>query len=149
MERGLRQGDPLSPFLFNIAAEGLSRLLTKAEETGVIYGVEWIREGERLSHLQFVDDTILFCRAEEEEIHTIKHILVTFQAASGLRINYKKSTCIAIGLKEAEVEQFANIIGCQAGKLPMLYLRIPMGVNPGFIKTWEPILERFRKKLAP
>ena len=65
--RGLRQGDPLSPYLFLICAEGLSALMRKAERDRMIRGVSICRGGPRISHLFFADDSIIFCRAKLSE----------------------------------------------------------------------------------
>lgn len=61
--KGLRQGDPLSAFLFNIAAEGLNMLLVRAKEMGLINGASVGQLEFQITHLQFADDTILFCEA--------------------------------------------------------------------------------------
>lgn len=58
--RGLRQGDPISPYLFLLCAEALSSLLVKVERTGMIEGVPISRRGPRINHLFFVDDILLF-----------------------------------------------------------------------------------------
>lgn len=73
--RGIRQGDPLSPFLFTIVVEALSILLVKARDMGVISGFEVSRNGEAISHLQLADDTILFSSTKIEEILSMKRIL--------------------------------------------------------------------------
>ncbi|CAL5394071.1 unnamed protein product [Camellia sinensis] len=72
LERGLRQGDPLSPFLFNIVVEGLNLLLTRAKDLGLIRGVVVGLNGLEFTHLQFAEDTILFCEVDLLEITTLK-----------------------------------------------------------------------------
>ncbi|KAL9672015.1 hypothetical protein QQ045_009589 [Rhodiola kirilowii] len=148
MERGLRQGDPLSPFLFLVAVEGLSRILDKAVEEGVIEGVVWLNNGEKLSHLQFADDTVLFCKAEAVEVESLKSTLIAFGGCSGLKINFDKSMCFGIGLKEEEVRELAKIFQCPVGGFPMKYLGMQVGVNPAKFSTWEPIIQKFKDKLA-
>lgn len=74
-QRGLRQGDPLLPFLLNIVAEGLNILLSRAKELGFIKGAVVGSNGLQVSHLQFADDIILFCEAEWVEVVNIKRIL--------------------------------------------------------------------------
>ncbi|KAL9678706.1 hypothetical protein QQ045_016555 [Rhodiola kirilowii] len=148
MKRGLRQGDPLSSFLFLLEAEGLSRLLNKAALARMISGVEWSKNGDSLSHLQFADDTVLFCKAEMHEVQNLKVILKAFGVCSGLEINFGKSRCIGIGLETEETKRFADVIGCPIGSLPMNYLGMQVGANPGRLSTWKPILHKFKQKLA-
>ncbi|CAM8969112.1 unnamed protein product [Rhodiola kirilowii] len=152
--KGIRDGEgaaargPLSPFLFLVAAEGLSRILDKAVVEGVIKGVDWLNNGDKLSHLQFADDTILFCRAEAEEVQNLRSILIAFGGCSGLKINFDKSLCFGIGLQEEEVCEFARLFNCPAGKFPMKYLGMPVGVNPAKLSTWKPVIQKFKDKLA-
>ena len=75
MQKGLRQGDPLSPFLFVLAVDVLNRLLGKAIECGYIEGLLVGSNKVELSHLQFADDTILFCLAKEDVLMNYKRIL--------------------------------------------------------------------------
>ena len=89
--RGLRQGDPLSPFLFILCAEGLSVLLRDAEQKKSIHGVKVGRKVEPITHLFFADDSLLFVRATEEEVENVKEILATYEVASGQKLNMDKS----------------------------------------------------------
>ncbi|XP_058784595.1 uncharacterized protein LOC131659421 [Vicia villosa] len=88
--RGLRQGDPLSPYLFILCAEGLTALIRKAENKGDIYGVKICRNAPIISHLLFSDDCFLFFKANIEETNVMKDILATYEEASGQAINFQK-----------------------------------------------------------
>lgn len=99
-QRGLRQGEPLSPFLFNIVAEGLNILLSRAVQIGLIKGATLGSNDIIITHLQFADDTILFSEARREEVINIKRILRCFEILSGLKINYHKSVICGIGINE-------------------------------------------------
>lgn len=72
--RGLRQGDPLSPYLYIICTEGLSCLLKDAELKGHIHGIKNCRGAPIISHLLFADDSFLFLKAKEEEMAGVKEI---------------------------------------------------------------------------
>ena len=65
--RGLRQEDPLSPYFFLMCTKGLHGLISKAAHNGDIRGVSLCRNGPRITHLLFADDSLLFCRAREDE----------------------------------------------------------------------------------
>ena len=98
--RGLRQGDPLSPLLFLLIMEVLSRILKKSEEGGFIQDFQVgpiISTGIRVSHLLFANDTILFCDASREQILSIRLVLTCFQAFTGLKVNMGKSEIVPIG----------------------------------------------------
>ena len=81
--RGIRQGDPLSPYLFLLCSEGLDRLIQKATEKGDIQGVSICRNGPKLTHLFFADDSLLFCRANTHECEKVMDILSSYEKVSG------------------------------------------------------------------
>jgi len=89
---GLRQGDPLSPYLYIICTEGLSSYIRHHENNGLIHGARIRRGSPLITHLLFADDNFLFCKATILEVTTIKNILDTYEAASGQAINYQKSS---------------------------------------------------------
>ncbi|XP_020963796.1 uncharacterized protein LOC110265242 [Arachis ipaensis] len=96
MERGLRQRDPLSPFLFVLVVDVLHRMVGKAVRNGHIFPLLVGRDNIELSHLQFVDDTILFCPQDTETVMTYKRLLRCFKLMFGLSINFDKSNLIPI-----------------------------------------------------
>lgn len=81
--RGLRQGDPLSPYLFLICAEGLSSLLRQAEDKGEITGLKLARNAPSISHLLFVDNSLLFLKASTKTLESIKSIFSLYSECSG------------------------------------------------------------------
>lgn len=107
--RGLRQGDPLSPFLFNIVVEALNILFERARGLGLIKGVEIGSTGLAVTHLQFADDTLIFCNSDPEEIRSVKRIHRCFQLMSGLKINFSTSMMCGVGIKDQEVEVWLRL----------------------------------------
>ncbi|GKV34368.1 hypothetical protein SLEP1_g42745 [Rubroshorea leprosula] len=114
LERGLRQGDPLSPFLFLMIMEGLNGLVKKAESEGLLQGIEIGKKGLTVSLLQFADDTVILGRADSENILTVKAILRWFEIMSGLRINYSKSSIHGFNVKESWVRGAVGTLRCES-----------------------------------
>ena len=92
LDRGLRQGDPLSQYLFLLITEGLHSLFKKAEEDGVIRGVSLCANGPRISHLLFADDSLVFCKATISECVQIQSVLHRYEQAFGQSINGAKTS---------------------------------------------------------
>lgn len=87
--RGLRQGDPLSPYLFIICAEGLSALLRKYESQKTIQGLQVCRNAPRINHLLFADDSYLFCQATENTALKMLELLQTFEEPRASKLTYQ------------------------------------------------------------
>jgi len=90
-QRGLLQGDPLSPYLFILCAEVFSGLLNKAQTEKDLHGIQIVRGAPKINHLVFADDSFIFCRDSFQDCQTILEILNTYQPASGQLINLDKS----------------------------------------------------------
>ena len=93
--RGLRQGDPLSSFLFNIVVEALSKMLLKARDLNLFK--DKVFGGNQITHLQFADDTLLFLDAKEESMVNVRRVWRCFKIRSSLKINFHKSGMVKIG----------------------------------------------------
>ena len=89
--RGLRQRDPLSPYLFLLCIEGFTSLLQKAKMEGQIKGVSVRRRAPRITNLLFVEDSLLFCQANKQEVKEITEILKMYASSSGQCIKLGKS----------------------------------------------------------
>jgi hypothetical protein len=89
--RGIRQGDPLSPYLFILCADVFSGLITKAQNQSLIHGISIVQNAPKVSHLFFADDSIIFCQAKKEEAAHLKNVFEEYQRISGQLINMAKS----------------------------------------------------------
>ena len=94
--KGVRQGDPLSPLLFNIAVDTLSKMIALAQSNKLITGLipEYIENGVVI--LQYADDTILCLEDDLEKAKNMKYLLYLFESMSGLKINFNKSEIIMV-----------------------------------------------------
>lgn len=148
LHRGLRQGDPLSPFLFDLVVETLSLVIQKASHLGLWEGVEVTKNGEKITHLQYADDTIIFCPPNLDYLLNIKKTLILFQLASGLQVNFHKSSIMGIHVDEIWLQEAANALLCKVGRLPFTYLGLPIGGNISRLAHWDPIIKKIEGKLA-
>ena len=88
-QRGLRQGDPLSPYIFIICTEALIVNIKKAERLKQLTDMKVARACPAISHLLFADDSLFFCKTKNEECQTIFRILKEYEAVSGQQINFQ------------------------------------------------------------
>ena len=89
---GIRQGDPISPFLFLICTKGLHGLLTQLAVKGDIPGFLISRRSPTLTHLLFADDSLLFSRSNVDECEKVLEVLHVYEQSSGQQINKAKTT---------------------------------------------------------
>lgn len=103
--RGLRQGDPLSPYLFILCTEMLAGLCEKAQNQGRLRGIRVARGCPLITHLLFADDTMFFCQSSASSVSTLKEIISTYEEVSGQQINYSKSSITFSAKTPGEVKR--------------------------------------------
>ncbi|KAM0963163.1 hypothetical protein ACFX2A_022668 [Malus domestica] len=145
--RGLRQGDPLSPFLFTLVVDVLSRLMEKAQENHLIKGLCIGQEKVEISHLQFADDTIFFLAEDEGGWNNLLELLKLFCSVSGLKINKAKCYLAGINSDCEKLNRLADSWGCEVGSWPIKYLGLPLGGRPRALKFWDPVVDKMEKRL--
>ena len=103
--RGIRQGDPLSPFLFLLCTEGLNGLISQVTNHGDIKGYALCRNSPRLTHIPFSDDSLLFCRVTKQECNNILEILDVYGSCSDQQINRNKTIIFFSKLTSKETRE--------------------------------------------
>ena len=135
--KGLREGDPLSPMLFNIVADMLAIMIERAKFDGQIEGLIPHLVDGGLSILQYADDTILFMEHNIEKARNLKLILATFEQLSGLKINFDKSELFCFGEALEDAELYAELFGCGQGQFLIRYLGISIHYRRLTIAEWN------------
>jgi hypothetical protein len=145
--RGLRQGDPLSPFLFLIVVEGLAGMMRRAVDIGKFRGYQ-VSNSINFQMLQFADDTILMGEGTTDNLWTIKTLLRSFELVSGLKINFVKSKLYGVNIDSSFLAAGATFLSCRSDVIPFKFLGIPVGANPRRKETWNPVVESMSKRLS-
>ncbi|XP_055823306.1 uncharacterized protein LOC129891851 [Solanum dulcamara] len=142
-QRGLRQGDPLSPFLFILAMEGVSNIINTAKGKGWIKGFQ---AGDlsnlEITHLQYADDTVV-----AKQILILRVIFVIFEVVSDLHINWGKSFIYPINSVLNIDDLFSKLRG-KVGELSTTFLGMPLGAKSKSKGIWNKVLEKCEKRLT-
>jgi hypothetical protein len=146
--RGLRQGDPLSPYLFILVTEGLTALIRNSVNRGDLHGVRVCRGAPMVSHLLFADDCFLFCRSNLNETNKLMHILKTYEVASGQEINLTKSEVFfSRNLSRAAQEDLSKIMGVRHVLGTGNYLGLPSMIGRKKRDIFAYIKDRIWKRI--
>lgn len=144
-QRGLRQGDPISPMLFIIAADVFQRMIASANN--------FLRKHlskkcpKSIIALQYADDTAIIASAGLETLVTLKLTLRCFAQISGLKINYGKSSYVPFNLDRAEKLRAKVVLMFKQESLPIDYLGMPLSVTRPTKKSFLPLIERLEKRM--
>ncbi|GJY63502.1 RNA-directed DNA polymerase, eukaryota [Tanacetum coccineum] len=145
--RGLKQGDPLAPFLFLLIMESLHLSFSRAVEAGIFKGYK-IDPSTTLSHLFYADDAVFIGEWSHSNLKGIMNILRCFSLLSGMSINIQKSHLLGVGIPDNCVAEAAKSIGCLIMKAPFKYLGILVGDNMSSKKAWDETINKMKKRLS-
>ncbi|XP_010480729.1 PREDICTED: uncharacterized protein LOC104759515 [Camelina sativa] len=145
--RGLRQGDPLSPYLFILCTEVLIANLRKAERSKLITGIKVSTACPAVSHLLFADDSLFFCRATKEQCEAVLGILRQYERASGQQINFQKSSVQFGHTVDADLrEELKGVLGITNLGGMSSYLGIPESLGGSKTKVFSFVQDRLQKR---
>jgi hypothetical protein len=145
--RRVRQGDPLSPLLFVLAADLLQSIINDAMHRGLL-SMPLPRCGPDFPIVQYADDTLLIMEACPRQLLTLKALLNSFADSTGLKVNYHKSNIYPINVETGKMENLASTFGCQIGCFPFTYLGLPMGLTKPKVEHFIPLVQRIKRRLV-
>ncbi|XP_024636360.1 uncharacterized protein [Medicago truncatula] len=141
MRRRLRQGDLFSPFLLLIVVKGLNVMMTAATEANMFTGYSiGSNTPIVISHLQFVDDTLLLGVKSRANVRAFRAVLFLFEAMSGLKVNFDKSLLVGVNIDESWVHEATYVLSCKIGRLPFIYMGLLIGSDARYLIFWEPVI---------
>jgi hypothetical protein len=101
-----------------------------------------------VSHLQYVDDTLFIGEASMENLWSLKAILRSFELASGLKVNFYKSSIMGVNVSTEFLGVAERFLHCRIGSIPFIYLGLSVGANHRKEVTWQPLLDSLAKRLG-
>ena len=147
-QRGLRQGCPLSPYLFILCAETFSNLLKQAEAQQLIHGIKFSKELS-ITHLLFADDSLIFTRATREDCTNLKEIFDCYAAASGQTFNLEKSSMFfSESTRQEQIAAITAIFQLQVVSRHAKYLGLPSMVGRNKTSFFKDIKLRVLGKIS-
>ncbi|GJX99709.1 RNA-directed DNA polymerase, eukaryota [Tanacetum coccineum] len=144
---GLKQGDPLAPYLFILIMESLHISFSRVVDDGLFKGFQ-LHGSVNISHLFYADDAMFIGEWSEQNLHNIVKVLNCFHLASGLKINIAKSQVLGVGVSQNVVLQAANRIGCAVLNTPFRYLGVTVGECMSRKSAWVGLVNKLQARLS-
>lgn len=148
-QRGLRQGDPLSPYLFVLCMEHLAIQIQRLVDEGSWKPIHITKEGIEISHLFFVDDVLLFSQANKGQMELIAKTIHDFCVVSGMKVNLEKSRMFCSKNVDQNVQQeLSTILGISRASNLGKYLGIPLLKGRVKREDFAPIIDKVNTRLV-
>nr|GEY57491.1 RNA-directed DNA polymerase, eukaryota, reverse transcriptase zinc-binding domain protein [Tanacetum cinerariifolium] len=147
IKRGLKQGDPLLPFLFVLVMEGLHNALSIADSLGLIRGVNFGFPEITISHRFDADDVVIITEWNANDLENIIRLLHVFYLASGLKLTFRNLMFMALGFRMSMSLPWPEI-WMRLRSFPFTYLVLPISSNMSLTSSWQVLLESFQSKLS-
>jgi hypothetical protein len=141
--RGLRQGDPLSPYLFLLTADVLQRPVRRDDVL-----LHPLVDGVSCPVLQYADDTLIILRADDRAATRLKLLLHQFERATGLCINFEKSTIVPMHVDAATLDVIQQTLGCMVEGFPQTYLGLPLSAEKLRLSAFSPLIAKVDRYLS-
>lgn len=146
--RGVRQGNPLSPLLFAVAADLLQCVINSEYKYGTLLPPFPQRPENPFPIIQYADETILIMQANEDQLDTLKNVLHNITLSCGLVVNFHKSCLVPINVSADKASSFAQIFGCSVSFFPFTYLGLPMRLTKPLVKDYAPLICRIERRMS-
>lgn len=146
-KRGLRQGDPLSPYLFVIAMNFLSFMLNRAAAQNR-FRFHTTCTTTKLTHLSFADDLLIFIDGSIDSVQQVLQVLKEFELRSGLAVRMQETSFFASGLTQHETDLIQVSTGMSLGSIPFRYLGVPLNSRKLSLVNCEPLIHQIKTKFS-
>lgn len=147
-KRGVRQGDPLSPLLFCLAEDVLSRGISNLMDNNRLLPMSGPRGCHTPSHVLYTDDIMIFCRGTKQNMINLKSLFQAYGDASGQHISVEKCKFYSGNITSHRVAIISSVLGFSAGQVPFTYLGVPIFIGKPRKGHLQPIVDKIKCKLA-
>ncbi|GJV32918.1 RNA-directed DNA polymerase, eukaryota, reverse transcriptase zinc-binding domain protein [Tanacetum coccineum] len=145
--RGLRQGDPISPYIFTLVMEVFTLILQKHISEDVKFKYHWGCKDLQISHPCFADDLLVLCHRDLNSVKVVKRALDMFSSVSGLNPNIGKSTMFFGNVKEQDKQDILSILPFKIGSLPVSYLGVPLITKHLTFTDYKVLIDKVKIKV--
>lgn len=145
--RGVRQGDPLSPLLFVLAADFLQSMINKAKDMGLLR-LPIPSSSNDFPVIQYADDTLIVVEGDVRQLFFLRSLLNSFSMSTGLKVNFGKSMMVPINVSDDKLDILARTFGCSKGSLPFTYLGLPLSIDRPRAQDFLPLVSKCERRLT-